>query len=198
MTKNGNNAARTRARSRQEREGGSYNQAVRSVSPGGRLVGGNLRGELDADSIVALVALNNTVGLPMLDNHRICLRDHGYRQQVWPNTAGLCTDRHRHIHAVSPIVARFTLPNAAAVPRHPNRRHPINKRLAKIRKLLAAPEMLEMWPGPCDLFVLGDPVPLDLPLGYDGTGGMRGVQHRRLGDLQTATVLKGLQRPARS
>ncbi|MEU7631775.1 hypothetical protein AB0C34_17555 [Nocardia sp. NPDC049220] len=154
------------------------------------LVGGRPIGQLESTSVVALVASNTRVGAPLWHEHGIYLRDHALNKPVRRIADALGTDRDHQISDVRPILARYFLGSAAAVPPH----HPspvVAHRLAVICPLLTSPDMIELWPGPCDLFILGEAVPINLPLGYSRPTGLPGTQHHRLGDLQTATALKG-------
>ncbi len=154
------------------------------------LVGGDPSGTLTSDSVVALVASNAKVGMPLWEDG-VYLRAHSLAKPVRQITTALGTDAGRRVRGVRPILARFFLGSAAAAA---GAHHPasslVNQRLNDLRPLLTSPEITKTWPDPCDLFVLGDPLPLlDLPLGY--SGGLPGTQHHRLGDLRAATVLVG-------
>ncbi|QVI20932.1 hypothetical protein KHQ06_33445 [Nocardia tengchongensis] len=136
------------------------------------------------------MASNARVGAPLWHGHGIYIRDHALGRPVRHIAAALGTDVDHRIPEVRPILARFFLGSAAATAHHPTSPL-INQRLAAIRQLMSTPEMLELWPGPCDFFILGSPLRLDLPLGYAKPTGLPGTQHHLLGDLQAAEALKG-------
>ncbi|MEV6360538.1 hypothetical protein [Nocardia asteroides] len=153
------------------------------------LVGGDPSGALDSGSVVALVASNARVGASLWE-HGVYLRAHSLGKPVRQIATALGTDAERRIKHVRPILARFFLGSAAAVAHHPTSAL-VNQRLTELGPLLTSPEVVRTWAEPCTLFVLGDPVLLDLPLGYAGRGGMPGTQHHLLGDLRAATALVG-------
>ena len=151
------------------------------------LVGGDPSHQLADDDVIAIVASSKDTAQWLLTNYGVYLRDRKLEQPVRHIAAGIGTDTDVQIPHAQPIRARYLLGSASAQPSHPD--PDIDNAL---RRCLSDPEVRRIWNGPCDVFVLGEPVPIGLPLGFSGRGGIPGTRHHLLADLRHAMVLKGL------
>lgn len=141
------------------------------------------------DSVVAIIPTDRQIGGPLWHRHHVYLRAHSKRQPVRLDATFAGTDTHQVIDDVREIVARFRIPHAG-IPAPVHHDPQITARLAAVWQdpVVSA----GTWPGPTDVFVLGAPAAIHLPLGY--SGGVRSVGHHRLGDLRAAQQYKGLPR----
>ncbi len=151
------------------------------------LVGGDPGHLLEDDDVIAIVASSKDIAQRLLADYGVYLRDRTLGQPVRHIAAGIGTDTDVQIKHAQPIRARYLLGSASAQPSHPD---PDIERA--LRRCLSDPEVRRIWNGPCDVFVLGEPVTVGLPLGFSGRGGVPGTRHHLLRDLRHATVLKGL------
>lgn len=153
----------------------------------GRLVSGDPTLQPDDDDVVALVASRKERAMHYIDTVGVYLRDRSLRQPVRHIAKFLGTDRNRTIETVRPIRARYLIASAADIPPA----HPTDPTIdAELRRVLKRGDVQADWPNPCDVFVLGDPIRIDLPLGY--MGGLLGTRHHTFGQLRTAAKLVGL------
>jgi hypothetical protein len=151
------------------------------------LVGGDPGHLLADDDVIAIVASSKDTAQRLLADYGVYLRDRKLEQPVRHVAAGIGTDTGGQIPYAQPIRARYLLGSASAQPSHTD--PDIDRAL---RRCLSDPEVRRVWNGPCDVFVLGEPVTIGLPLGFSGRGGIPGTRHHLLADLRHATVLKGL------
>jgi hypothetical protein len=151
------------------------------------LVGGDPGHLLEDDDVIAIVASSKDTAQRLLADYGVYLRDRTLGQPVRHIATGIGTDTDVQIKYAQPICARYLLGSASAQPSHPD---PDIERA--LRRCLSDPEVRRIWNGPCDVFVLGEPVTVGLPLGFSGRGGVPGTRHHLLTDLRNATVLKGL------
>jgi hypothetical protein len=151
------------------------------------LVGGDPGHLLADDDVIAIVASSKDTAQRLLTDYGVYLRDRRLEQPVRHIAAGIGTDTDGQIRDVRPIRARYLLGSTSAQPSHPD--PDIDRAL---HGCLSDPEVRRVWNRPCDVFVLGEPVAIGLPLGFSGRGGIPGTRHHLLADLRHATVLKGL------
>jgi hypothetical protein len=151
------------------------------------LVGGDPSHQLADDDVIAIVASSKDTAQRLLTDYSVYLRDRNLEQPVRHIAAAIATDTDVQIPYAQPILARYLLGSASAQPSHTD--PDIDNAL---RRCLPDPEVRRVWNGPCDVFVLGQPVTIGLPLGFSGRGGIPGTRHHLLADLRDATVLKGL------
>lgn len=151
------------------------------------LVGGVPGHQLADDDVIAIIASSKDTAQRLLADYGVYLRKRSLGQPVRHIAAGIGTDTNMQVGYVQPILARYLLGSASAQPSHPDPN--IDRAL---RRCLSDPEVQAIWNEPSDVFVLGDPVAIGLPLGFAGRGGIPGTRHHLLKDLRHATVLKGL------
>jgi hypothetical protein len=151
------------------------------------LVGGDPSHLLADDDVIAIVASSKDIAQRLLTDYGVYLRDRKLEQPVRHIAAGIGTDTDGQIGYAQPILARYLLGSASAQPSHAD--PDIDRAL---RRCLSDTGVRRVWNGPCDVFVLGEPVTIGLPLGFSGRGGIPGTRHHLLADLRHATVLKGL------
>lgn len=151
------------------------------------LVGGDPGRLLEDGDVIAIVASSKDTAQRLLTDYGVYLRDRKLEQPVRHIAAGIGTDRDVQVPFAQPILARYLCGSASAQPAHAD--PGINSAL---RRCLSDPEVRRIWNGPCDVFVLGEPAAIGLPLGFSGRGGIPGTRHHLLADLRNATVLKGL------
>lgn len=140
------------------------------------------------DEVVALIASNDRARRTL--EHRVYIRDRALEQPVRLDAAWLGTDFHQVVPRVHRIIYRSRLRStdrAGSWHGHvPN----------EVAGVLDDPATRLTWPGPCDVFLLGedlrDVIKVDVPLGYAGRGGIAGTRHHFVVDLIGATALKGL------
>ncbi|KXO93008.1 hypothetical protein AXK58_14150 [Tsukamurella tyrosinosolvens] len=132
--------------------------------------------------VVGIVPSSADGALTMMLEYGIYLRSTRFaRQQLIDEIDYAGTDSDSKLQHVFPIEHRATFGSPDAV----------SKRLpgfGRIRKYLASHD----WNGPADALILGEQIEFSLDLGYDGPGGIPGVRHVRLSDLQRAKTFKGV------
>lgn len=136
--------------------------------------------------VVGVVPSGRRVALLMFTEYLIYLRSTGFGepQQLRDNVAYLATDSKQRLQHVHPVGARYTIGSGAAV---------VNAESAPgMDRVAAYIKASDIEWGPADVFILGDRLDIDLPLGFANRGGVAGVRHVHLDDLMRATQFKGI------
>ncbi|MDN5758269.1 MAG: hypothetical protein L0H59_07015 [Tomitella sp.] len=142
-----------------------------------------------ADQIVALVPTGDFARM-MLDRHTAYIRHRSLGQPVRRIATHIGTDHDRTVDYAAPIAYRCIARDLHTT----SATHSDPASGARLAAIWADPDVTsEVADGPVDVFLLGNPLPgLQIPLGYEGTGGIARVLHHRLDTLRAASALKGL------
>ncbi|MGO3327659.1 hypothetical protein [Gordonia sp. (in: high G+C Gram-positive bacteria)] len=135
--------------------------------------------------VIAVVPSESTAKEGM--DRGVYLRAPRLKQRINDAIEYLGTDSAQRLNIVRPVVARFTLGCAG------DQSSKLPKKYGRILDgYIKAVTATASWENGYDAIFLGEPIDLDIPLGFANRGGIPGVRHVAITDLQNHGQLKGV------